>query len=107
MKAPEIYCKYITMNKKGETVICVQAFKATYGITKAELLFYNNFIDDISTIGFNLNPYDPCVANKVFNRKKMTVLWHVDSIKVGHESKNIVTSVAKWVNKIYQILLGG
>ena len=37
MIAPEIYCKYININKKGETVIYVRALNAIYGTTKAAL----------------------------------------------------------------------
>ena len=35
MKAPEIYRKYITFNKKGETVIYVKAFNTINEILKA------------------------------------------------------------------------
>ena len=34
--------------------------------------------------GFVVNPYDPCVVNKVTIGKKMTVTWHVDDLKVSH-----------------------
>ena len=83
-------------------MICLKAFNAIYGIIKAALLFYKQFVGDLSTIGFNINPYDPYVANKITNGKKMTLLWHVNGIKVSHENKKIFTRMAKWLYKTYE-----
>ena len=47
---------------------------------KAALLLYQKFVGDLMTIGFDLNPYDPCVANKTINGKQLTLVWHVDDI---------------------------
>ena len=72
--APEIYHKNITINRKGETVIYVRALNAIYGIMKAALLLYQKFLGDLMTIGFELNPYDPCTANMIINRKQLTLV---------------------------------
>ena len=37
--APEIYCKHIAINRKGETVLYVRALNSIYCIMKAALLF--------------------------------------------------------------------
>ena len=50
---------------------------------KSALLFYN-FLCNITNIGFRIKPYDPFVAKKVFKGIKMTVVWHIDDIKVSH-----------------------
>ena len=42
--APEMYCKHITINRKGETVLYVRVLNAIYGIMKAALLFYQRFV---------------------------------------------------------------
>jgi hypothetical protein len=63
--APEIYTKYVIINSKGETVLYVRLLNALYGIMKAALLYYQRFDTDLKSIGFEINPYDPCVANKV------------------------------------------
>ena len=34
--------------------------------------------------GFEINSYDPCVANKMINGKQMPVTWHVDGLKILH-----------------------
>ena len=38
-------------------------FNALYGIMRAALLYYQLFVKDIKSIGFEINPYDPCVTN--------------------------------------------
>ena len=34
-------------------------------------------------IGFELNPYDPCVANKIINGKQLTLVWQVEKLKIA------------------------
>ena len=34
--------------------------------------------------GFELNPYEPCVENKMTGYNKMSVFWHVYNLKVSH-----------------------
>jgi hypothetical protein len=84
--APEIYTKYVIINPKGETVLYVRLLNALYGIMKAALLYYQSFVADLKPIGFEINPYDPCVANKIVEGKQLTVVWHVDDLKVSHVS---------------------
>ena len=43
--------------------------------------------------GFVLNPYDSCVANKLFGEKKCTIVWHVDDLKISHQDKKVVDHV--------------
>ena len=42
-----------------------------------ESLFSSN---DLENEGFVINPYDPCVANKIVDGKQFTVAWHVDAL---------------------------
>ena len=44
-------------------------------------------------MGFELNPYDKCVANKVINGKQCTVVFYVDYNKVSHVDSTVVTQV--------------
>ena len=73
--APEIYKKYVSVNHKGELVIYVESLNALYSIMKAALLFYIKFVKNLKSIGFELNPYDPCVANKIVNGAKNSQLY--------------------------------
>jgi hypothetical protein len=71
--APEVYRKYVYVNKNGETILYVKLLNALYGILKAALLFYKRLVKDLTGNGFKLNLYDPCVANKTVNGKQMTL----------------------------------
>ena len=72
-------------------MLYVRALNAIYGIMKAALLFYQKFVGDLMTIGFELNPYDPCVANKTIKGKQLTLVWHVDDIKASYVEAEVVT----------------
>ena len=80
----EIYNKYVTVNRKGELVFFLEALNAIYGIMKAALLFYIKFVENLQSIGSQMNPYDPCVANNIVNSAQPTVVWHFDDLKVSH-----------------------
>ena len=68
---------------------------------RAALLFYKRLRGDLENMGFEVNPYDPCVANKMVNGKQMTICWHVDDLKVSHVDKNAVTVLALELAKLY------
>jgi len=54
-------------------------------------------VADLTKDGFELNPYDPCVANKMINGKQMTIGWHVDDCKVSHvEEAEVDKLIAKF-----------
>ena len=100
--APNIYRKYITTNAKGKPVLYVQLKKALYGMMKSALLFYRKLVTDLRSIGFVLNPYDPCVANKMIDGHQITVCWHVDDLLIGHKNHDVVTQFTRWLQQRYE-----
>ena len=68
---------------------------------KSALLSYHKFRDDLVQDGFQVNPYDPYVANKQIKGSQMTVAWHVDDLKVSHKDQWEVTKMAIFLSKIY------
>ena len=52
---------------------------------QSALLFYKKLHGELENYGFEVNPYDPCVANKIINGTEMTVTWHVDDLKVSYK----------------------
>ena len=102
--APEIYSKYVSVDSKGELVLYVHLLNALYGIMKAALLYYECFVCDIMAIGFKLNPYDPCVANKTVHGKQLTIAWHVDDLKVSHKKYQVVSHIVRWLKAKYEQL---
>jgi hypothetical protein len=99
--APKLYPKYATTNAKGKSILYVQLEKAVYGMMKSALLFYRKLIADLISIDFKINPYDPCVANKIINGKQLTVCWHVDDLFLGHEDSIVVSNFRQWLSGRY------
>ena len=60
--APSEYGPYVVM-ENGKRVLYLQVLKALYGMLIAALLWYKMFKKDLEGIGFEFNPYDPCVCN--------------------------------------------
>ena len=73
-----MYRIYVTVGSNGEPILYVRLIKALYGLLRSALLFYKNLRGDLEEMGFEVNPYDPCVANTMINGSQMTVTWHVD-----------------------------
>ena len=80
----KLYQKFFIMSKKGDPVLHVKLNRAIYGLLKSVLLFYNKLVSELTEYGFEINLYDPCVANKTINGSQMAVAWHVDNLKVSH-----------------------
>ena len=102
--APEIYSKYVSVDSKGELVLYVRLLNVLYGIMKVALLYYERFVRNIMAIGFKLNLYDPCVANKIVHGKQLTIAWHVDDLKVSHKKYQVVSHMVKWLKDKYEQL---
>ena len=65
------------------------------------MLFYEKLATDLQEAGYQINPYDPCVANKIINRKQHTVSWHIDDLKFSHKSPKVNDEFVKWIRKKY------
>ena len=99
--SPKIYQKYVIMSKKGKPFLYVQIQKALYGLLHSALLFYRKLVMDIEAYGFQINPYDPFVKNKMINHKLMRVVWNVDYLKVAHVNSFEITKFAGYQPIIY------
>ena len=51
--------------------------------------------------GFKINPYDECIANKIINGKKCTVVWYVEDRKISHQDSAVVTEVIDLMKKYF------
>ena len=101
--APDIYRKMAYVNHKGEKVLYVRLKKALYGIMQSALLFYNRLVSALKEKGFTVNPYDPCVENWEVEGSQMTVVWHVDDMKVSHANPDMVTELVNWVQIFFLV----
>ena len=77
---PLTYARYVG-KVNNSPILYVRMMKALYGMLTSALLFYKQFKNDIEEIGFHINPYDTCVANKIVNGRQQTIVWHIDDIK--------------------------
>ncbi len=97
---PKLYQKYLS-DKKGKKVLYLHLRKALYGMMKGALLFYRKLVSEVKMMGFTINPYDPCIANKFVNGSQMTLRWHVDDLMISHKKMvNIMVFIQK-LNCIY------
>ena len=93
----EMYKDYVVV-EKGEQVMYMELLKALYGPLRAARLFWQKLSKQlIDEWGFIPNKYDDCVVNKMTNGQQMTVVWHVDDLKVSHVDR---AEVEKFVRKM-------
>ena len=98
--APEVYGPYVVF-ENGRKVIYVQLLHPLYGMLIAALLWYLQFRRDLEDIGFEFNPYDPCVANRMVRGKQHTVRYHVDDLMSSHVDSRVNDHFDVWLNKKY------
>ena len=128
--APQIYRPYIKMDKKGTPILYVRLKKALYGILRSSLLFYRKLRGELEAYSFKINPYDPCVGNKMVTTetlvpvtykrgriirdkngskkmckmkegKQITVIWHVDDLMMSCEDNFELTKFSCYLANIY------
>jgi hypothetical protein len=95
--APEVYKSYVTKDKKGVEKLLVQCQNALCGTMVA--LYNRKFGKSWTDIDFVINPYDPCVANKIIDGKQMTICWHVDDLKASHVKSKVMDRMIKYLRK--------
>jgi hypothetical protein len=100
--APDIYSKYVPIVPDNKSIMYVKLQKALYGCMRSALLFYMKLVADLESDGFELNPYDPCVANKIMNSNQFTITWHVDDLNLSHMDNKEVTKTIDWLKSIYE-----
>jgi hypothetical protein len=100
--APEVYRKYVTVDRKGTPILYVKLQKALYGLMRASLLFYRKLREEFEQYGLVINPYDPCVANmETKSGKQLTVVWHVDDLMASCEDDFELTKFSCHMGRIY------
>ena len=62
--APEVYKPFAYKDKKGVNQLLVQCQNAIYGTMVASLLYYRKFTKSLTSIGFEINPYDPMCSQQ-------------------------------------------
>jgi hypothetical protein len=68
----------------------------------ASLLYYQKFVKILTNIDFLINPYDPCVANKVIEGDQMNICFHVDDCKISHRKTKVMDSMIEYLRQEYE-----
>jgi hypothetical protein len=63
------HTKHVVLTEGKAKVLYVRLVKALFGWVKSALLWYKIFIGTLERMGFELNPYDSCIANSTINGK--------------------------------------
>ena len=93
----EMYKDYVVVDR-GEWVMYMELLKALYGTLHAARLFWQKLSTQLIDMwSFTPNKYDDCVVNKTINSHQMTVVWHVDDLKVSHAD---VKEVDKFIQQM-------
>eukprot|EP00957_Ditylum_brightwellii_P210976 15365620-Ditylum_brightwellii.AAC.2 len=98
---PELYRKHLAVGKNNKPMLYMKIQKALYGCLKSTLLFYNKLVGDLKELGFEVNPYDQCIANLMIRGKQMTICWHVENLKISHIDSREVTKMLDILQKKY------
>jgi len=61
-------------------------------------------VKTLKGMGFTLNPYDKCVANKVINGRQCTVAWYVDDNKLSQVQPEVVIEVLEVIKTHFREL---
>ena len=94
----DMYRKHLLFENVKKVIYAV-VLREIYGMLLAELLFYNKFGGELENIGFELNIYDPCVANRIKVGKKHTVRFHVNDIMSCHVNPKVNDKFKEWMNR--------
>jgi hypothetical protein len=68
----------------------------------ASLLYYRKFVKSLTDIDFVINPYDPCVANKMIEGDQMTICFHVDDCKLSHHKTKVMYIIIEYLRQEYE-----
>jgi len=93
LRIDSTYAKFVVL-ERGKPVLYTELDKALYGTLQAALLFWerlSRFLTD--RLGFEINPYDECVANKIIAGSQCTIAWYVDDLKISHQKQEVLEEV--------------
>lgn len=82
-------------------VLYVRILKALYGMIESALLWHSLYTEVLEKEGFELNPYDRCVANKVIDGKQCTLAWYVDDNILSHSDSKVVDQILRTIESYF------
>ena len=92
---------YYMVTKGNQKVVYVHITQVIYGMLVSAMLFYHKLTKARLSYSFMLNPYNPCLANKMVNNEQPTICWHVDDLKSSHVSSKVNDMLLQWIKDIF------
>ena len=99
--APQTHLKFISTNKNSKKILYMRVPMALYVMVKSALVFHLKPGANLESQGVKINPHDQHVANKMMNEEQMTIVWHVDDLKMSHKCPWEITKLAIWLSSMY------
>ena len=65
------------------------------------MLWYNLLYITLDGLGFEINPYARCVANKVIKGTQFTIAWYVDDNKLLHKNPELISDIINEEKKCF------
>ncbi len=97
-----MYGPYVSTDKQRKKQLLVECLNTIYGMMVASLLYYCKFTRSLKNQGYVMNSYDPCVWNKMIEKKQITICFHVDDCKVSHKLAQVVDEAIEWLRQDYE-----
>ena len=101
---PDYYTPFVVMENGVKTLYC-EVTMGLYGMLIAGLNWFKKFSGDLIADGYEKNPYDPCVCNKMVTYENVTaqhtVKFHVDDLMAAVDVAEINTNFKAWLNAKY------
>ena len=82
-------------------MIYVQCNKVAYRTVDAAIMAYQKLTSYLKKWGFEANPYDLCVWNAIIDGSQMTIVFHVDNLKISHMKRSAIQVIIDKLNKVY------
>ena len=92
------YKEFVTIENR-KCVLYLQLLKALYSCVKTALIWYTLFATTLKEMGFKINRYDKCVANKMIKSAQCTIVWYVDNNKISHIDPKVVKEILNRIEK--------
>ena len=98
---PKLYIKDVITSSQGVPMLYIKLIKYFYGMLCSAMMFYKNLRIHLEEIDFEINPYDPCMANMTKKSSRMTVCWYVDDIEVSQKDESAIYLFVLNIFKIF------
>ena len=95
----------ISGTKMGRRWFIWVLFKVLYVCIELYLLWYELYANTLKDLGFVINPYDLCAANKIADGKQCTICWYVKNNKVSHINPKVNTMIIESLAKHFGYLV--